>query len=251
VSGPEKDTADEVEPDGQGAPAQKLNAHALLEQMGGISGLIYSSLPILVFVPVSSLAGLMPAIFAALGVATLILIWRLIRKDSLQPAFSGFFAVGVSALIAYLVGESKGYFLLGIWSSLLYAAVFAISVLIRRPVVGYVWGWVNQHDRGWRKVRKAVFAFDVATVTWVVVFGARFVVQNHLYDADQTGLLGVARIAMGWPLTGVAALVTYLAIRTAQRAVHELEDAEGLRAGDAADVADTVQAPETTEARTD
>jgi len=31
----------------------------------------------------------------------------------------------------------------------------------------------------------------------------------------------VARIAMGWPLTAVAALVTYLAIRTAQRAVHQ------------------------------
>jgi hypothetical protein len=241
VSGPEKDTADEAE------PAQKLNAHALLQQMGGISGLIYSSLPILVFVPVSSLAGLMPAIFAALGVATLILIWRLIRKESLQPAFSGFFAVGVSALIAYLVGASKGYFLLGIWSSLLYAAVFGISVLIRRPVVGYVWGWVNQHDRGWRKVRKAVFAFDVATVVWVVVFGARFVVQNHLYDADQTGMLGVARIAMGWPLTGVAALVTYLAIRTAQRALHEQENAETARA----DAADAAEAPETTEARTD
>jgi hypothetical protein len=240
VSGPEKDTADGAE------PAQKLNAHALLQQMGGISGLIYSSLPILVFVPVSSLAGLMPAIFAALGVATLILIWRLIRKESLQPAFSGFFAVGVSALIAYLVGESKGYFLLGIWSSLLYAAVFGISVLIRRPVVGYVWGWVNQHDRGWRKVRKAVFAFDVATVTWVVVFGARFVVQNHLYDADQTGLLGIARIAMGWPLTGVAALVTYLAIRTAQRALHEQENAES-----ASTDADAAEAPETTEARTD
>ena len=237
MSGPEKDTADEAE------PAQKLNAHALLQQMGGVSGLIYSSLPILVFVPVSSLAGLMPAIFAALGVATLILIWRLIRKESLQPAFSGFFAVGVSALIAYLVGESKGYFLLGIWSSLLYAAVFGISVLIRRPVVGYVWGWVNQHDRGWRKVRKAVFAFDVATVVWVVVFGARFVVQNHLYDADQTGLLGVARIAMGWPLTGVATLVTYLAIRTAQRALHEQETAATALAND--------DAPETTEARTD
>lgn len=241
MSGPEKDTADDAE------PAQKLNAHALLKQMGGISGLIYSSLPILVFVPVSSLAGLMPAIFAALGVATLILIWRLIRKESLQPAFSGFFAVGVSALIAYLVGESKGYFLLGIWSSLLYAAVFGISVLIRRPVVGYVWGWVNQHDRGWRKVRKAVFAFDVATVVWVVVFGARFVVQNHLYDADQTGLLGVARIAMGWPLTGVAALVTYLAIRTAQRALHEQENAESA----STDAAGAAEAPETTEARTD
>jgi hypothetical protein len=251
VSGPDKETADEAEPGEQDEPAQKLNAHAVLEQMGGISGLIYSSLPILVFVPVSSLAGLMPAIFAALGVATLILIWRLIRKESLQPAFSGFFAVGISALIAYLVGASKGYFLLGIWSSLLYAAVFAVSVVIRRPVVGYVWGWVNQHDRGWRKVRKAVFAFDVATVVWVVVFGARFVVQNHLYDADQTGMLGVARIAMGWPLTGVAALVTYLAIRTAQRALHEQDAAESARTPDAADIADTSQPAETTEARTD
>ncbi|HEV7418586.1 MAG TPA: DUF3159 domain-containing protein [Mycobacterium sp.] len=216
--------------------------------MGGISGLIYSSLPVLVFVPVSSLLGLMPAIGAALGVATLILIWRLVRKETLQPAISGFFAVGVSALIAYIVGESKGYFLLGIWSSLVYAAVFALSVLIRRPLVGYVWGWVNGHDRGWRKVRKAVFAFDVATLTWVVVFGARFVVQNHLYDANQTGLLGVARIAMGWPLTAVAALATYLAIRTAQRALHEHEAADALQATGATEA---TEAPKATEARSD
>ena len=44
--------------------------------------------------------------------------------------------------------------------------------------------------------------------------------QHHLYDADKTGWLGVARIAMGWPLAALGALVTYLAIRTAQRALH-------------------------------
>ena len=159
--------------------------------MGGFSGLIYSSLPVLVFVPVSTKFGLMPAIYAALGVAALVLIWRLIRRDSLQPAISGFFGVGISALIAYVVGESKGYFLLGIWSSLIYAAVFALSVLIRRPIVGYVWAWVNARDRDWRGVRKAVLAFDLATLAWVLVFGARYVVQHRLYDADQTGLLGV------------------------------------------------------------
>ncbi|WP_430755330.1 DUF3159 domain-containing protein [Mycolicibacterium septicum] len=193
---------------------------AVLDQMGGISGLIYSSLPVVVFVPVSTAFGLLPAIAAALGVATLILIWRLIRRDSIQPAVSGFFAVGVSALIAYLVGESKGYFLLGIWSSLIYAVVFGVSVVIRRPLVGYIWGWVNSHDRAWRDVRRAVVAFDVATLTWVAVFASRFLVQQYLYDSDQTGWLGFARIAMGWPLTAVAALVTYLAIRAAQRAVH-------------------------------
>ena len=194
--------------------------------MGGISGLIYSSLPVVVFVPVSTLFGLMPAIGAALGVATLILIWRLIRHDSVQPAVSGFFGVGISALIAYVVGESKGFFLLGIWTSLFWAVVFGVSVLIRRPMVGYIWGWVNSHDRDWREVRKAVVAFDIATVIWVVVFASRFLVQQHLYQADQTGWLGVARIAMGWPLTAAAALVTYLAIRVARNALHAQQGVE-------------------------
>lgn len=205
-----------------GNPTTK--AHAVLDQMGGISGLIYSSLPVLAFVPVSQLFGLVPAIAAALGVAAVILVWRLVRRESTQPAISGFFGVGICALIAYVMGESKGYFLLGIWSSLIWATVFGLSVLIRRPVVGYVWGWINGHDRDWRRVRKAVRAFDIATLVWVLVFGSRFVVQQHLYDADQTGWLGVARIAMGWPLTAIAALVTYLAIRAAQRAVRANDD---------------------------
>jgi Protein of unknown function (DUF3159) len=206
--------------DGTKDPSSPARGAAVLEQMGGISGLIYSSLPVVVFVPVSTAFGLMPAIGAALGVAALILVWRLIRRESIQPAISGFFGVGISALIAYVVGESKGYFLLGIWMSLLWAVVFALSILVRRPAVGYIWGWVNSHDRDWRGVRRAVLAFDLATFVWVLVFASRFVVQQHLYDSDQTGWLGVARIAMGWPLTAVAALVTYLAIRAAQRAVH-------------------------------
>ena len=200
--------------------AKKTPGQALLGQMGGVSGLIYSALPVAVLVPMNTAFGLLPALAAALGVAAAILVWRLVRKDSIQPALAGFFGVGVSALIAWLVGASKGYFLLGIWTSLLWAVVFGLSVLIRRPVVGYIWSWVNGHDRAWRRSRRAVLAFDAATLVWVAVFGARFIVQHHLYDADKTGWLGVARIAMGWPLTAVAALVTYLAIRAAQRALH-------------------------------
>jgi hypothetical protein len=198
-------------------------AQALLTQMGGVSGLIYSSLPVVVFVPVSTTLGLLPAIGAALGVAVLVLVWRLWRRESTQPAVSGFIGVAICAAIAYLVGESRGYFLLGIWSSLAWAAVFGLSVLVRRPAVGYAWAWVNGHGSGWRQVRKAVIAFDLATMTWVVVFASRFLVQQHLYELNQTGWLGVARIAMGWPLTALAALVTYFAIRAAQKAVRATE----------------------------
>jgi hypothetical protein len=216
-------------------PGKQHKANAVLEQMGGISGLIYSSLPVVAFVPMSTLFGLVPAIGAALGVAAVILAWRLIRRESVQPAISGFIGVGISALIAYMVGESKGYFLLGIWMSLFWAVVFTASILIRRPVVGYIWGWVNSHDRDWRGLRKAVVAFDLATFVWVLVFTSRFVVQQHLYDADQTGWLGVARIAMGWPLTAVAALVTYLAIRAAQRALHAHDSEKAEETGETAE----------------
>jgi hypothetical protein len=205
----------------------RAGAERLLAQLGGWHGLVYSSLPVVVFVPVSSVSGLLPAIVAALGVAALVLAWRLIRRESIQPAVSGFFGVVVCVVIAYLAGESRGYFLLGIWTSLLWAMVFAVSVLIRRPAVGYLWGWLGGHGHRWRGMRRAVYAFDAATLGWVVVFGARFAVQRLLYDAGQTGWLGAARIAMGWPLTGAAAVASYLAIKYVQRALSVGQGAPG------------------------
>ncbi|MCA2265133.1 DUF3159 domain-containing protein [Mycobacterium marseillense] len=196
-----------------------MSPERLLAQAGGVSGVIYSSLPVIVFVIASSVSGLVPAIAAALGVAALVLVWRLIRRDSPQPAFSGFFGVALCALIAYVLGESKGYFLLGIWMSLVWAVVVAASVLIRRPLVGYAWSWASGRGDAWRSVPRAVLAFDIASVGWVLVFAARFVVQGLLYDADRTGWLAAARIGMGWPLTVLAALATYAAIKSAQRAI--------------------------------
>ena len=201
-------------------------ARAMLDQMGGVSGLVYSSLPVIVFVPVSTWFGLVPAIIAALSVAALVLIWRLWRRETTQPAISGFIGVGICALIAYVVGESKGYFLFGIWSALLWAGVFAGSILVRRPIVGYIWAFIKEHDTSWRRARKAVWAYDIATLIWVVVFLSRFFVQQYLYDLDQTGWLGFARIAMGWPLTVLAVLVMFIPIRVAQRAVEQAQAAQ-------------------------
>ncbi|RUP02163.1 MAG: DUF3159 domain-containing protein [Mycobacterium sp.] len=203
--------------------ANRFSAERMLAQAGGVSGLVYSTLPVVTFVIASSVAGLLAAIGSALAAAALVLLWRLIRRDSLQPALSGFFGVAVCALIAYLVGQSKGYFLLGIWMSLVWAVVFAASIVIRRPLVGYLWSWASGRDNGWRAVSRAVYAFDIATLCWTVVFIARFGVQGHLYELGKTGWLGVTRIAMGWPLTALAALVTYGAIKVVLRALPAAE----------------------------
>lgn len=190
----------------------------VLDRLGGISGLVYSAVPVVAFVPLSVTLGLMPAVVGALVAAAAVLGWRLIRRESVVPAVLGFGGVAVCVVTAYLTGESKGYFLIGIWISLFWAVVFGGSVLIRRPISGYLWSWFGG-DSGWRQVRRAMFAFDVATVFWAVVFAARFVVQGQLYDADQTGWLGFARLIMGWPLAAVGAVITYYAVKVAKAAL--------------------------------
>ena len=216
---------------------------SVLEQLGGFSGLIYSTLPILVFVPVNGVWGLGPAIWAALGVAASILVWRIIRRSPVQPAISGFFGVGISAFIAYRTGDAKGYFLFGIYTSLAYAAVFLGSILVRWPIVGIIWGFLNGHGNLWRRHRGAVRAYDVATGAWALVFGARYLVQSQLYDSDQTGWLAVARIAMGWPLAGLALLVTIWAVRRADRIV-EPRPPEAAEPTDHPEAADPTDHPE-------
>lgn len=190
-----------------------------LEQLGGLSGLIQSSVPILAFIPLNTIWGLTAAIWGALGVAAAILVWRLVKKDPVQPAVSGFFGVGICAFIAYRTGDAKGYFLLGIYTSLVYGAVFVASILVRWPIIGVVWNLLNSRGRAWRSNKAAVRAYDVATLAWAVVFAARYLVQQYLYDSDQTGWLAVARLAMGWPLAAVALLVTVLAVRKADIAL--------------------------------
>ena len=176
-------------------------------------------MPVLVFVPVNSIWGLTAAIWAALAAATAVLVWRLVQRTPVQPAVSGFLGVGVCAFIAYRTGDAKGYFLFGIYTSLLYAAGFVLSVLVRRPLVGVIWGMLNGQGSSWRRHRVAVRAYDIATAAWALVFAARYLVQHELYDADRTGWLAVARIGMGWPLTAVALLVTLWAVRRADRVV--------------------------------
>ncbi|RAV33773.1 DUF3159 domain-containing protein [Corynebacterium heidelbergense] len=190
----------------------------MLEQMGGLGGLVASTLPILVMVPVNNAYGLKPALGAALGVATAVLVWRLVRKENVQPAVSGFIGVAIGAAIAWILGDAKGFFAYGIWYSLVAGIVFSLSIPLRWPLVGVIWRSINGHDQRWRTNRRAVRAFSLATACWAVVFFARFGVQQWLYLRDATTALGYTRIAMGWPLTIAALLITVWAVRRANAA---------------------------------
>ena len=212
---------------GQKQSQTKEEQGTLLEQMGGLSGLVSSTLPVLVLVPVNSQWGLTPALISALAVAVAILVWRLARKENLQPAISGFMAVALCAAIAWFMGDAKGYFAYGIWYSLVAGIAFIISIFVRWPLVGVIWRGINGDDQRWRTNRRAVQAFNIATIAWALVFLARFGIQQWLYVADKTDALGYTRIAMGWPLTLVAVAVTVWAVKAANEAEgRHLENAD-------------------------
>lgn len=198
-----------------------IEEQTLLEQMGGWQGLVSTTLPILVLVPVNSRWGLGPALIAALSVALLILVWRIIRKETIQPAISGFLGVAFCAAIAWFTGDAKGYFLYGIWASLVFAVIAFATVLFKWPAVGVIWKGINGEDMTWQRVASARRSYSIATLGWVVIFLARFFVQNNLYNSADTATLGVVRILMGWPLTGVVTILTIWMVRRANKAVEE------------------------------
>lgn len=211
------------EPDTKPAePAGDKPTPTLLEQMGGVSGMFYSAVPVIVFVLTNSIFGnLMAAIWAALGSAAAILVLRLVRRETVQPAISGFLGVAVAAFIAYRTGSAKDFFLFGIWQSLVYGSVLLLSVLLRWPLIGVFWNLLNGAGTAWRKDRRSVRDYDIATLAMAAVFGARFIVQKWLYEEDQTGWLAVAKIGMGFPLFALALIVIVWAVRRSDKRLHE------------------------------
>ncbi|MCS4489202.1 DUF3159 domain-containing protein [Corynebacterium sp. ES2794-CONJ1] len=187
--------------------------------MGGLGGLVASSVPVITFVPVNNRWGLHSGIAAALLVAVAILVWRLVRKENLQPAISGFFGVAIAAGIAWYTGSAKGYFLFGIWISALYAAIFIVSIIVRWPLVGVIWKGINGDGMAWQKNPQAVRAYTWATAGWAVVFAVRFYVQNFFYNSDATNSLAIARLLMGWPLSALVMVFTVVMVRKATAAL--------------------------------
>lgn len=218
-------------PDGSGGatPAdaaaearRKLDEKSLLEQMGGVTGMVYSAIPVIVFVVANSIGNLTIGIWSALASAAIITVVRVVRKETVQPAVSGFFGVGIAAFIAYRTGEARGFFLWGIWVSLVYGGVFVASVLVRWPLVGVAWNLLNGSGMAWRKDKPSLRAYDIATLACAVVFFARYTVQQWLYAENLTGWLAFTKIAMGLPLFGLALIVVIWAIRRSDRRLKAL-----------------------------
>ena len=194
-------------------PAAPSPQPTLLDQMGGPMGFVWSAVPVAVFVAADSFLPLTATVVVSVAVGLAITGYRLLRGEPFGLAAGGLLGLAVAIGVVLLTGDARDFFVLGIWTYLAAFVVALGSVLVRRPLTGVVWNLVHGGAHDWRADRRVLRAHDVATLFAAVVSGARFGVQQWLYTSDETGWLGVARIAMGWPLTILAALVVVWAFR--------------------------------------
>jgi hypothetical protein len=196
----------------------------MIASIGGWTGALITAIPTAVFIIVNVTAGLRTAIFAAVGTALLLTGYRLIRKQSTQQALSGLFGVLIASVIAARTGQARGYFLFGIWTSFAYAVPFAVSLVIRRPLVGLAWEFLDptpstDDDPPWYRRRILLRAYMWATLAATLVFLSRGIVQAALYHRNSTGWLAFARIAMSYPLFLAAAGFSFLVVGRARRQI--------------------------------
>jgi hypothetical protein len=125
--------ADDAEP----TPGPLFDRHLVLDQLGGWRGMIDATLPTVAFVVGNSLGGLVPGIWAAGVAAVLVFVLRLVRRESIQQAMSGLFAVAVAVAIAFYTGQARDFFVFGIVRNAAIALVLFASIALRRPLVGY------------------------------------------------------------------------------------------------------------------
>ncbi|SNY49459.1 DUF3159 domain-containing protein [Paractinoplanes atraurantiacus] len=184
----------------------------IAEQLGGVRGLIESSLPVFAFVILNVVLGdavvglekrtaLYWAIAGAVVSALAIGGYRLIRKEPVRHAVNGLFGIAIGAFLAYRTGKAENFYLPGILLTFGQAAVLLLSVVVRKPLIGYAWGiMANKGQQNWFDNSRLFRTFQWLTLVWVVSLCIRAGIQYYLWAQGEANALGIVRILISWPI---------------------------------------------------
>jgi hypothetical protein len=187
---------------------------SLADLLGGRRGALDATLPPVAFVA-GWLAGgqsIAIGVTAALVVGVVLAGFRLRRGDRPGAVLAGLLGVVVAAMIAMYTGDGRDFFLPRLLSNAASALVWAISIVVRWPLLGVVVGAVLGQRTRWRRDPALLKAYGLASWVWVLQYVIRLAVFVPLYLADQTVALGVAQVALTWPLVAACLAVSWWVI---------------------------------------
>lgn len=207
---------------GRVAPGETPTARALLTAMGGVLGIVESILPTLLFLVVYTATGglldgtdrLVWSVAAPAVVAIVFIVVRVVRRQAVMTAIVGFLGIAVSGGLAFLTNNVNNNFVLGFAIDGVIVVVMAVSLLLRRPFLGVLVGFLIG-DRTWREDAAQRRVAAVATVLWLLLGAVRLGVEVPLFLLGQTTALATMKLILGVPLYAVVLWLTWLLFRTA------------------------------------
>lgn len=161
------------------------------------------------FVAAYAIWGLNAAAVIAIGISVVLMVERLLRGASAVNAVGGLIGTGIAAFIAVRTGKAETFFVPRMLIQLGYAAVFAGSVAIRRPVTGFIIAALFRADGGWWKLPPVRRAMSELTLAWAALFLLRAVVYAYLIYLGKPGGLAAASLGLGWPAFGLLIFASY------------------------------------------
>lgn len=199
-----------------------VDPRAQFEQaVGGWRGSIESAVPALAFLITYQVAGRDAdlALKVAGGLALVAAILRLIRRESVQFVIGGALGVAISAWFVSRSGRAEDFFLPDMIKNAAYGAVYLLSVLVRYPLIGILLGSIEGEPLKWIRDLDRRRTAMTATWLWVGMFAIRVGIMFPLYWAEALNALGVAKIALGYPLFILVVWLTYRLVRPWYRSV--------------------------------
>lgn len=201
---------------GQVEPGQAPTVGALFKAVGGVRGIIESVLPVLAFVVIYTItSNVLWSVGIPVVISVAFVIIRIATRTPFIPAVGGLALLIVSAVISLITGQGKDNFLLGFWINGIAIVILLLSLILRRPFIGIVAGFLTSDSEGWLKDKAKFRVALIATLLWIGVFGLRLAVELPLYFADLTSALGTMKLILGVPLYATALWLTWLLMRTA------------------------------------
>lgn len=200
---------------------------SLREILGGRRGAIDASVPVVAFVLVWLLAGALSwwspvgvaagaAVVAGIGVA----VWRLTHGRRPRAVLFGLLGVTVAALVALYTGRAEDFFLVQILSNVASALAWAISIVVRWPLLGIIVGAALGQKARWRRDPDLMRGYQRASWVWVAQYVVRVAVFVPLYQAEWVFALGAARVAFSPALVALSVVLSWPALRSALPADH-------------------------------
>ncbi|MGN6403694.1 DUF3159 domain-containing protein [Sinomonas sp.] len=190
----------------------------VLKSAGGVRGVLESVVPGVVFlVAFTILRDLVLSTVLSLVVAAVFVVARLVTRTPLTQAFAGVVGIAVSAALALFTGKAENFYISGFLTNAAYILALVISIAVRWPLMGVVFGLLRSEGVHWRQDAQRSRQYRIGTWIMVAVLALRLVVEVPLYLMGDPGLvaLGTMRLILGVPLYALGLWLAWLVTRPA------------------------------------